>query len=85
MNVTPETLAMMASEKAQLEPVFDRVRNPEDWKAPISAICEHHEMEIVRRAIVYFTATEPTFTERAGTRFLNVTASGYRRGPAGDH
>ena len=75
----------MEAKRRKLEAVFDRVRNPADWRAPISAVCQPHEKDLVREAIVFFTATEPTFSEFPGTGFLKVTALGYRQGPAGDH
>lgn len=42
---------------------------------------------LLARAVEYFTATVPAFTEVVGERgvSLRVEADGYRRGPAGDH
>ena len=35
-NLSPEMLAKMNAERDALSAVFDRVRDPNDWRAPIS-------------------------------------------------
>ena len=72
-------------ERRALEAAFDDVCNPDDWKSPIDSVCRADQQDIVSRAVVFFTATVPTFDPIPGTNKVRVTALGYRRGPAGDH
>jgi len=82
-----EMAAKLEIEKATLEPVFNRLHDPADWKAPIDAFCRREERAVVARAIEFFTATQARFSEPypASKGWLRVQADGYRRGPAGDH
>jgi hypothetical protein len=68
----------------QLTEAFERVRNPNDWKAPIFAEIPSTERRVVQKAIYWFTATVPVFAAvpRDAQRLM-VTATGYRLGPAG--
>jgi hypothetical protein len=64
--------------------VFEKVQNPVHWKNPIRAFIAPNLKSIVMEAIIFYTATVPTFTPQADGTLL-VEAIGYRRGPAGDH
>lgn len=69
----------------QLAAAFDRVRNPRDWKAPISAVIPAAERPLVEKAVFWFTDTVAEFSAASGNADeLVVTAPGYRLGPAGD-
>jgi hypothetical protein len=70
--------------REELSAAFSKVQNPNHWKDSIYSIIDAKDKEVVARAIPYFTATEPTFTD-IGNGQLLVRADGYRRGPAGDH
>lgn len=79
--------------KAELQELFNRVCKKEDWRAPIDtviAIRTDAEMERIRRAVEFFTATTPQFEpiRPAGLKpsdgcVYRVLAVGYRNGPAG--
>ena len=70
--------------REQLEAAFDKVRNPNDWKAPVDGYCRAAEVELVREAVIFFTATEPSFySVGINTGLRRVLADGYRKGPAG--
>jgi len=68
----------------QLASAFDRVRDPQDWKAPIRAVITAVERPVIEKAVRWFTETEPRFEEIPGEADrLIVVAPGYRLGPAG--
>ena len=67
--------------REQLLEAFNKVQNKDHWKNPIDSFCSKDEIEIVTEAIIYFTATEPTF-KAVGINKLQVTAPGYYLGPA---
>jgi hypothetical protein len=67
----------------ELHAAFQKVKNPTDWKAPINAVIDEKDMDIVEQAIVYITATSGTFTRGKKKGTLRVRADGYRNGPAG--
>lgn len=73
----------------ELEEAFDRVKNPDDWKAPIRATVPSEDLGIACAAILHFTATHaryyPAGIDRDGEALYHVTSIGYRAGPAGDH
>ena len=68
----------------QLEAAFTQVQNAEHWKGPISAYIKPEDEELVRAAIIHFTATVPTFKVAKGRWpvALHVKAAGYWAGPA---
>ena len=69
----------------QLAAAFDRVRDAQDWKAPICAVIPAAERPLVEQAVIWFTDTVPVFAAtRGGADRLEVRAVGYRRGPAGE-
>lgn len=79
----------------QLEQAFNRVRNQDDWRAPIDYTGEFgvQELHLTLDAIEYFTATKAEvmdytvaspYDEVNGTKLrCRITAVGYRMGPAG--
>jgi hypothetical protein len=68
----------------QLAAAFDRVRDAQDWKAPIRAVIPAPERPLVAQAVYWFTDTVPEFVPtQAGADRLEVRALGYRLGPAG--
>lgn len=86
---TPITEASKELHQKALQQAFDRVKNPQDWKAPISANVLDSQMDITIKAIPHFTATHARFVQVGrndkGEAIFHVTAPGYRAGPAGDH
>ena len=80
------TLDLNNAERETLKPVFDMVCDKDDWKAPIHAHFNPNEVaqDTVKRAVMFFTATEATFTPIT-ENCTRVESIGYRAGPAGDH
>lgn len=68
--------------REQLEAAFNKVKNPNHWKNPIDAYCHRDEVELVREAIIFFTATVPSFWSVGQTSVRHVTAPWYYLGPA---
>ncbi len=68
----------------RLASAFDRVRNAQDWKAPISADIPSADRHLVEMAVLWFTNTVPVFLVAMEGDRLRVTATGYRGGPFGD-
>lgn len=66
----------------QLVAAFDKVKNRNHWKNPIDSFCHVVECPVVLEAIVFFTATVPTFHRVGQTPLMHVKADGYYRGPA---
>lgn len=69
---------------SDLDAAFAKLMGDRDRRGPISGFVEDGETDIVRVAIIFLTATVPTF-HQAGPGWYAVTAAGYRAGPAGDH
>jgi hypothetical protein len=68
----------------RLAGAFDRVRSIRDWQAPICAEIAAEDRAVVEQAVIWFTATVPTFDPVPGAADrLSVKAAGYRRGPWG--
>jgi hypothetical protein len=71
---------------AELDAAFKKVKNPDDWKAPICALVSADDLTVVCAAIEFYTATKPkVFVVDLDCEEFLVTAAGYRLGPAGDH
>jgi hypothetical protein len=85
-DMTTETSNWVAVQftQDQLESAFAKVRNPRDWRAPISAIVAAEDLTVCFLAIEYFTATRATVEHLYADKY-RLTADGYRKGPAGDH
>ena len=66
--------------QAKLTAAFNKVADKADWKRPIDAVIDRADRDIVREAVIYFTATVPTFVD-VGDK-MRVTSPGYRAGPA---
>ena len=72
--------------QAALQKAFNSIANPSDWRAPICAKLPvtPTDFELVRQAIMHFTATTPMFKAVGdGRHQIQVNAIGYRQGPAG--
>lgn len=86
-EIKTATANLFDLEQNTLRKAFDRVANSNDWRAPIDAVVvvlDDAELEDIRDAVEFFTATQATITLVDG-RTYRVQADGYRRGPAGDH
>ena len=77
-------IKQLSQEKEELEPVFNKICNQKDWRAPICCFVMPDKAEITVRAIEFFTATEPIL-KTLETGQIMVCSEGYRLGPAGDH
>lgn len=65
-----------------LKRAFDAVADPADWRNPIDAMIPAGHRDVTAAAIDFYTATPASFADVDGD-FFNVTAVGYRNGPAG--
>lgn len=66
----------------QLTAAFDQVKNPEHWKNEIKTIVDRDQMDILTKAIPWFTGTPAEFTEVPGQPDkISVWAAGYFAGP----
>lgn len=87
---------MISFTQAELDAAFSKVANPDDWKAPVKAIVPVAELAVTLVAISHFTATSATVRIATGEDLradgrivgtsiesFEVTAPGYRAGPAG--
>jgi hypothetical protein len=68
-----------------LRQVWDAVKDPNDWKAPIACECAGEMVMWVVTAIEYFTATTARVTVDTSTMRYYIYSVGYRQGPAGDN
>lgn len=67
----------------QLASAFDRVRDDQDWQAPILAVIPASQRPLVERAVLWFTHTPPSFEAVDGSADrLVVRAAGFRHGTA---
>lgn len=73
-----------ATRQDELQAAFNLVAEPDDWRKPINAMIEDKDVEIVREAVEYFTATTIRTSPWMGkVGHTHVRATGYRNGPAG--
>ncbi len=71
---------------ADMRRTFEKLCDPQDWKAPIHALIPHQLFGLAAVAVEFFTCTELKVVggpEPLTGRIL-VHADGYRMGPAGD-
>ena len=70
--------------QSELRRAFDRVADPDDWRAPIAwqGKLTYEELETIDAAIAFYTACEARL-ERTHDGLWRITAAGYRMGPAG--
>lgn len=75
---------------SQLSAAFDRVKDRDDWRAPIKATLgpdAEGELDLIAYAIEFFTATTALVTKKLDDEgnlvSITVEADGYRAGPAG--
>jgi len=69
----------------ELRKAFDRVADPRDWRNPIDTeiyVETREEVELIKEAITFFTATVPTADGWLGGK-VRFKSEGYRNGPAG--
>ena len=74
----------LTPEQVRLQPYFQKVADPKDWKAPILAYIRKEDLDGVLEAVRFYTATEAVYVDLYNG-WVQVRADGYRRGPAGDH
>lgn len=75
-----------------LQVAFNTVADRLDWRRPIDTLfvvtsarfCQE-ELDTIREAIAFFTATTTTITATADPLRFKIQSIGYRAGPAGDH
>lgn len=79
---TDATIVFEGFTEAELSAAFNSVADPDDWKAPVDAVCLKADRERVKAAVIFYTATEPMFFPNDETT-IRVEADGYRAGPAG--
>ena len=63
-----------------LHKAFDRVKNPENWKYPISKIIpptDEEDLDIITQSIIYFTGSVPTIYHLASQEGIHISAKGY--------
>lgn len=65
----------------QLSDAFNAVRNAEHWKNPVDAVIPRDMMDVVGRAVPWFTGTEASFSDTLKPEEVRVTAMGYWAGP----
>ena len=68
-----------------LKAAFDKVADPDDWKAPIYKRIPRNKVDITVIAIEFYASTETQITAIAGRDDVTIESIGYRAGPAGDH
>lgn len=68
----------------QLREAFDKVSDPNDWKAPLCGWVHLDMLGATIAAIEFYTATPTKYIGRDGDYIL-IESVGYRLGPAGDH
>lgn len=66
-----------------LRKVFDKMADPDDWKAPIAASMPEKLVNAATAAVDYFTAAGAHVDFDPDTGRYIVTSVGYREGPAG--
>lgn len=65
-----------------LSAAFNAVQDKTHWKNPVNAIVDRDQIEILTRAIPWFTGTEAAFSDVDGDPDkVVVTAPGYFAGP----
>ncbi|MCH8996702.1 MAG: hypothetical protein IID48_00360 [Proteobacteria bacterium] len=70
-------------ERDELSVAYDRVRDPQDWRARIDSVIPDADFTQAHAAVMYFTATELRIVGRPNPGYMRVVATGYREGPAG--
>lgn len=65
----------------QLQTAFDLVKDAAHWKNPIETIIDRDQMDVVDKAVPWFTGTVASFEETDDRTKVRVTADGYYLGP----
>lgn len=68
----------------RLEAIFNAIKDPSDWKAPISVWVSGELVNVAVEAIKFYTATVPTVGLDSLRMQYLIESIGYRAGPAGD-
>lgn len=68
--------------REELLVAFNRVVDGGDWKGPILMAIDETELELTRKAVEFFTATELHVCGLPCEGTVVVTSIGYRAGPA---
>lgn len=70
--------------RSELETLFNRVANRENWKLPVNSIVDvkdDRELTGLREAVIFFTGSVPKFEPRSGGSLpgcrYRITAPGY--------
>jgi hypothetical protein len=63
--------------REELKAAFELVENKTNWKLPIDRTIDSKDVEVVGKAIPYFTGSIAHFTPIMGTDKVRVQASGY--------
>ena len=64
----------------ELKEAFDRVADPEDWRAPIDRVVAEVELEVTKSAIIFYTAKTPMVEEWTGGRTFTAASGGMGTG-----
>jgi hypothetical protein len=70
---------------SDLHALFNTIRDPADWRAPIRATMRGEAVMAATAAIEFYTATTAKVSVDTETMTYTVVSEGYRNGPAGDH
>ena len=70
----------------ELRNAFVRVQDRDDWKGPIYSVINKSDRDMIKWAIIFYTATVPRFSPCGLAKdLLEVHSEGYHLGSAGDH
>jgi len=69
--------------RGQMQAAFDKVRDKDDWRAPIVAIIHESNLAVTRAAVQFFTGTLLTLKSKSDRGFCVVMATGFKNGPEG--
>jgi len=59
----------------ELKEAFDKVADPDDWRAPIDRVVPEVDLEVTKSAIIFYTATEPMVEEWTGGKTYSTALS----------
>jgi hypothetical protein len=90
LNVKVPLSLPSAERVAELEPAFDRVKDPSNWKRPINRVLYFGRdsskwdaaKALYAEAIDFYTATAASFRAVRAPGWFHVSAPGYYAGPA---
>lgn len=83
LAIEENVVANRDAHQKRMHEAFDKVANPNDWRASIDAVVETDNPAEIEEAIIHFTGDVPTVTrEDCGCHF-RFWSVGYRNGPCG--